>query len=150
MAVCFLEALQPEFKEYGRQVIANARGLAEVLMKEGFHVVSNGTDTHLMVVDVFSKGIRGKEAENALHRANITISRSTIPFDTNTPFNPSGIRVGSQAVTTRGMQETEMKKVGEYIAEALRNTQNEAGLAAVQTNVLKLANAFPLYGWRRL
>jgi glycine hydroxymethyltransferase len=149
-AVCFLEALQPEFKEYGRQVVANSRVLAEVLMKEGFHVVSNGTDTHLMVVDVFSKGVRGKEAENALHRANITISRSTIPFDTNTPFNPSGIRVGSQAVTTRGMKEAEMYKVGAYIAEALRNTQNEAGLAAVQKNVLELANQFPLYGWRRV
>ena len=149
-AVCFLEALQPEFKEYGKQVVANARILADALMKEGFHVVSNGTDTHLMVVDVFSKGIRGKEAENALHRANITISRSTIPFDTNTPFNPSGIRVGSQAVTTSGMKEGEMKKIGAFIAEALRNTQNDAGLGKVQKDVLELANAFPLYGWRRL
>jgi glycine hydroxymethyltransferase len=149
-AVCFLEALQPEFKEYGKQVVANSRVLADSLMKEGFHVVSNGTDTHLMVVDVFSKGIRGKEAENALHSANITVSRSTIPFDTNTPFNPSGIRVGSQAVTTRGMKEAEMKKIGALIAEALRNTQNDAGLAAVQKDVLQLANAFPLYSWRRL
>ena len=149
-AVCFLEALTPEFKEYGRQVVANARALADVLMKEGFHVVSNGTDTHLMVVDVFSKGgLRGKDAETALHRANITISRSTIPFDTNTPFNPSGIRVGSQALTTRGMKEAEMKKVGAYIAEALRNTKDDAALAAVQKNVLTLANQFPLYGWRR-
>ena len=149
-AVCFLEALTPEFKEYGRQVVANARALADVLMKEGFHVVSNGTDTHLMVVDVFSQGgLRGKEAETALHCANITISRSTIPFDTNTPFNPSGIRVGSQALTTRGMKEAEMKKVGAYIAEALRNTKDDAALAAVQKNVLALANQFPLYGWRR-
>ena len=135
--------------DLGRQVVANARVLADVLMKEGFHVVSNGTDTHLMVVDVFSKGgLRGKEAENALHRANITISRSTIPFDTNTPFNPSGIRVGSQAITTRGMKEAEMQKVGAYIAEALRNTQNDAALGEIQKKVLELANQFPLYGWQ--
>ena len=94
--------------------------------------------------------MRGKEAENALHRANITISRSTIPFDTNTPFNPSGIRVGSQAITTRGMKEAEMQKVGAYIAEALRNTQNDAALGEIQKKVLELANQFPLYGWRRI
>ena len=148
-AVCFLEALQPEFKDYGRQVVANAKAMAESLVAEGYHVVSNGTDTHLMVLDVFSKGVRGKEAENALHRANITISRSTIPFDTNPPMNPSGIRLGTPAITTRGMKEGEMKTIGGLIAEALRNTQNETQLAAVRQRVLQLADQFPLYGWRR-
>jgi glycine hydroxymethyltransferase len=148
-AVCFLEAMQPEFQQYQRQVAANAKALAKSLMDEGFHVVSNGTDTHLMVVDVFSKGVRGKEAENALHSAHITISRSTIPFDTNPPMNPSGIRVGTPAVTTRGMKEAEMGKIGAYIAEVLRNTKDEAKIAEVRRCVLALAEQFPLYRWRR-
>ena len=148
-ATCFLEAMQPEFKLYQQQVAANARALAKKLIDEGFHVVSGGTDTHLMVVDVFSKGVKGKEAENALHSAHITISRSTIPFDTNPPMNPSGIRVGSQAVTTRGMKESEMTQIGGFIAEVLRNTKDEARLAEVRNCVLALTDKFPLYRWRR-
>ena len=148
-AVCFLEAMQPEFRAYQQQVAANAKMLAKKLMSEGFHVVSSGTDTHLFVVDVFSKGVRGKEAENALHSAHITISRSTIPFDTNPPMNPSGIRIGTPAVTTRGMKEPEMEQIGGFIAEALRNTQDEGRIAAVRQGVLGLTERFPLYRWRR-
>ncbi|MBI2819598.1 MAG: serine hydroxymethyltransferase, partial [Acidobacteria bacterium] len=148
-ATCFLEAMQPEFKQYQQQVSANAKVLAKKLIEEGYHVVSGGTDTHLMVVDVFSKGVRGKEAENALHSAHITISRSTIPFDTNPPMNPSGIRVGSQAVTTRGMKEAEMEKIGSFIAEVLRNTNDETRIAEVRKCVLDLTEQFPLYRWLR-
>ena len=104
-AVCFLEAMQPEFIEYQKQVVANARALAQSLVDAGFRVVSGGTDTHLMLLDVFSKGLRGKEAEQALDRARITVNKNAIPFDTNPPLNPSGIRLGSPAVTTRGFRE---------------------------------------------
>ena len=147
-AVCFLEAMQPEFRDYQKQVQANARALAETLMQEGYHVVSNGTDTHLMLVDVFSKGMKGREAEDALGRANITVNKNTIPFDTNKPMNPSGIRIGTPAVTTRGMQEPEMRKIGRWIAEVLRNSQNEGRIAEVRRQVLELAAEFPLYRWR--
>ena len=147
-AVCFLEAMQPEFRDYQKQVQANARALAETLMQEGYHVVSNGTDTHLMLVDVFSKGMKGREAEDALGRANITVNKNTIPFDTNKPMNPSGIRIGTPAVTTRGMQEPEMRKIGRWIAEVLRDSQNEGRIAEVRRQVLELAAEFPLYRWR--
>ena len=148
-AVCFQEAMQPDFRQYQQQVALNARAMAKSLIEEGFHVVSGGTDTHLFVVDVFSKGVRGKEAENALHNAHITISRSTIPFDTNPPMNPSGIRLGSQAVTTRGMKEPEMHRIGGFIAEVLRNPKDEARIAEVRKCVLGIAEQFPLYRWRR-
>src|SRR5581483_9085400 len=148
-AVCFLEAMQPEFQQYQRQVVANAKALADSLMEEGFHVVSNGTDTHLAVVDVFSKGVKGREAENALHAAHITVSRSTIPFDTNPPMNPSGVRVGTPAVTTRVMKEREMKSIGKWIAEVLRAPSDEQNLASVRRKVLELVEQFPLYPWRR-
>ena len=147
-AVCFQEAMQPEFREYQKQIQANARALAETLMQEGFHVVSNGTDTHLMLVDVFSKGLRGREAEDALGRANITVNKNAIPFDTNKPMNPSGIRVGTPAVTTRGMKEAEMRKIGAWIAQVLRNAQDEVLIAKVRRQVLELAQEFPLYRWR--
>ena len=140
--------MQPEFRQYQQQIAANARVMAEVLVKEGFHVVSGGTDTHLFVVDVFSKGVRGKEAENALHSAHITVSRSTIPFETNPPMNPSGIRIGTPAVTTRGMKEPEMRRIGAWIAEVLRNPQDEATIAKVRREVLDLVEQFPLYRWR--
>jgi len=147
-AVCFQEAMQPEFREYQKQIQANARALAETLMQEGYHVVSNGTDTHLMLVDVFSKGLRGREAEDALGRANITVNKNSIPFDTNKPMNPSGIRVGTPAVTTRGMKEAEMRQIGRWIAEVLRNSTDEARIAQVRRQVLELAQEFPLYRWR--
>ncbi len=148
-AVCFLNAMQPEFGTYQQQVAANARAIADTLIEEGFHVVSGGTDTHLAVVNVFSKGVRGKQAEDALHSANITVSRSTIPFDTNPPMNPSGVRIGTPAVTTRGMKEPEMRRIGGWIADVLRHHEEEAHLSGIRRQVLELAEQFPLYGWRR-
>jgi glycine hydroxymethyltransferase len=147
-AVCFLEAMQPWFKDYQKQVVANARALAQTLMDAGFRVVSGGTDTHLMLVDVFSKGVRGKEAEQALDRSRITVNKNAIPFDTNPPMNPSGIRLGSPAVTTRGFREAEMQQVGELVAEVLHNVANEDALAAVRQKVDALTARFPLYNWK--
>ncbi len=147
-AVCFLEAMQPEFVNYQRQVIANAQALAASLMDEGFRVVSGGTDTHLLLLDVFSKGIRGKEAEQALDRARITVNKNAIPFDTNPPLNPSGIRLGSPAVTTRGFGEAEMREVGSLIAEVLHNIANENVIGEVRQKVGALVARFPLYRWK--
>jgi glycine hydroxymethyltransferase len=148
-AVCFGEALRPEFKEYAHQVVANARVLAQVLMEEGFRVISGGTDTHLMLVDVFSKGMLGSEAENALGEAGITVNKNAIPFDVNPPMKPSGIRIGSPALTTRGMKENEMKQIGKWIAEALNNRADASKLAAIRKQVLGLCETFPLYAERR-
>jgi glycine hydroxymethyltransferase len=147
-AVCFLEALQPGFAEYQKRVIANARALAESLVDAGFRVVSGGTDTHLLLLDVFSKGIRGKEAEKALDQARITVNKNAIPFDTNPPFNPSGIRLGSPAVTTRGFGEAEMRETGALIAEVLHNLTSEETIAAVRARVGVLTERFPLYRWK--
>ena len=147
-AVCFLEAMQPEFVEYQKQVVANARALAQSLMDQGFRIVSGGTDTHVMLLDVFSKGLRGKEAEKALDVARITVNKNAIPFDTNPPFNPSGIRLGSPAVTTRGFEETEMRQVGALIAEVLNNIASEVTIAAVRQKVDALTVRFPLYNWK--
>ena len=148
-AVCFLEAMQPEFREYARQVVANAKVLAETLAAEGFRIISGGTDTHLMLVDVFSKGMLGSEAEKALGEAAITVNKNAIPFDTNPPMKPSGIRVGSPALTTRGMKEPEMRQVGRWISEGLLHRNDAAVLAKVRKQVLELAEAFPLYPERR-
>jgi glycine hydroxymethyltransferase len=148
-AVCFLEALQPDFVEYQKQVVANARALAQALMDAGFRVVSGGTDTHLMLLDVFSKGVRGKEAEKALDRARITVNKNAIPFDVNPPLNPSGIRLGSPAVTTRGFREPEMRETGALIAEVLGNIASEDALADVRQKVEALTARFPLYDWKR-
>ncbi len=147
-AVCFLEALQPEFKQYQRQVIRNAAALSQTLTEEGFRVVSGGTDTHVMLVDVFSKGVRGREAEKSLDEARITVNKNGIPFDTNPPLNPSGIRLGSPAVTTRGFTETEMREVGRLIAEVLRDVASEHVRAAVRRKVEVLTEKFPLYSWK--
>jgi glycine hydroxymethyltransferase len=147
-AVCFLEAMKPEFVEYQKQVIANARTLAAGMTDEGFRVVSGGTDTHVMLVDVFSKGVRGKEAEASLDRARITVNKNTIPFDANPPLNPSGIRLGSPAVTTRGFRETEMREVASLVAEVLRNVHSEDVIAAVRRRVADLTERFPLYSWK--
>ncbi|MFN7992874.1 MAG: serine hydroxymethyltransferase [Bryobacteraceae bacterium] len=148
-AVCFLEAMQPGFLEYQKQVVANARALAASLTEAGFRIVSGGTDTHLMLVDVFSKGIRGKEAEGALDRARITVNKNAIPFDVNPPMNPSGIRVGSPAVTTRGFREPEMREVGALISEVLHNINSDDAIAAVRRRVEALTGRFPLYEWKR-
>src|SRR6201993_690851 len=126
-AVCFLEAMQPEFHDYAQQVVANAKVLAQTLADEGFRIISGGTDTHLMLVDVFSKGMLGSEAEKALGEAGITVNKNAIPFDTNPPMKPSGIRIGTPALTTRGMKEGEMRQIGRWIAEALLH-RNEAAV----------------------
>jgi glycine hydroxymethyltransferase len=148
-AVCFLEAMQPEFIEYQRRVVANAQALAEGLSEAGYRVVSGGTDTHVMLVDVFSKGLRGREAEKALDEAWITVNKNSIPFDQNPPLNPSGIRLGSPAVTTRGFGVAEMRLVAELIARVLEAPADEANLAAVRRRVEELTERFPLYAWRR-
>ncbi len=147
-AVCFLEAMQPAFVDYQKQVIVNAQTLAQGIMDEGYRVVSGGTDTHVMLVDVFSKGVRGKDAEKALDLARITVNKNGIPFDVNPPLNPSGIRLGSPAVTTRGFRETEMREVARLIAEVLRNISDESVLAAVRRRVEALTERFPLYSWK--
>jgi glycine hydroxymethyltransferase len=147
-AVCLREAMTPEFVAYQRQVLANARVLAETLTAGGFRVVSGGTDNHLMLVDVFSRGVRGREAEQALDQAGITVNKNAIPFDINPPLNPSGIRLGSPAVTTRGFREEEMRQVGELIGEVLRRVSDQSALAAVRQKVASLAARFPLYQWK--
>ena len=147
-AVCLLEAMQPEFVDYQKQVVANARALAETLIGAGFRVVSGGTDTHLLLLDVFSKGIRGREAEQALDRARITVNKNAIPFDVNPPMNPSGIRLGSPAVTTRGFEEPEMREVGALIAETLHHMADEDVIASVRQRVGLLTARFPLYTWK--
>jgi len=146
-AVCFLEAFQPEFIAYQKQVIGNAQALAAGMQEEGFRVVSGGTDTHLLLVDVFSKGLRGKESEIALDRARITVNKNTIPFDPNPPLNPSGIRLGSPAVTTRGFRENEMRHVASLIAQVLNRIDSEETIASVRRQVEALTDRFPLYQW---
>ena len=148
-AVCFLEAMQPEFKDYARQVVANAKVMAQTLADEGFRIISGGTDTHIMLVDVFSKGMLGSEAEKALGEAGITVNKNAIPFDTNPPLKPSGIRIGTPALTTRGMKEPEMRQVGHWVAEALLNRNDAAVLGKVRKQVLDLCEVFPLYADRR-
>jgi glycine hydroxymethyltransferase len=144
-AVCFHEALQPLFRDYARQVVANAKALAGKIMDEGFRVVSGGTDTHLMLVDVFAKGLLGSEAESALGQAGITVNKNAIPFDANPPLKPSGIRIGTPALTTRGMGEREMEQVGVFIAEALNHHNDAQVLGRIRRQVRELADAFPLY-----
>ena len=148
-AICFLEAMQPEFRVYAKQVVANAKVLAQSLADEGFRIISGGTDTHLMLVDVFSKGMLGSEAEKALGEAGITVNKNAIPFDTNPPMKPSGIRIGTPALTTRGMKETEMRQVGRWIADALLRRSDAAVLTKIRKEVLDLCEAFPLYAERR-
>ena len=147
-AVSFKEALAPEFKAYQRQIVANARALAETLTGEGWRLVSGGTDNHLMLIDVFSNGITGKVAEKALEHAGITVNKNTIPYDTNSPMVASGIRIGTPALTTRGMKEAEMTQVGRLIARALSAIDNESALGDVRRDVQKMCDRFPLYASR--
>src|SRR6187399_283637 len=144
-AVCFKEASEPEFAAYQRQIVANAQRLATVISSEGFRLVSGGTDNHLMLVDVFSRGVTGKVAEAALGKAGITVNKNAIPFDKNPPMTASGIRVGTPAVTSRGMREAEMDLVGELIVRALRTPDDDGALANVRTEVERLCRKFPLY-----
>src|ERR1700677_3420208 len=136
-AVCFLEASQPGFRDYARQVVANAKVMAETLAADGYRIVSGGTDTHLMLVDVFAKGMVGSEAEAALGEAAITVNKNAIPFDTNPPLKPSGIRIGTPALTTRGMKEAEMRTIGRWICEALERRSDPAALARIRGQVLE-------------
>src|SRR5687768_7587401 len=148
-AVCFKEAMEPAFAEYQRQIVANALRLATSLTGHGFRLVSGGTDNHLMLVDVFSKGITGKAAEVALGKAGITVNKNAIPFDQNPPIVASGIRVGTPAVTTRGMQETEMDAIGELIARVLASSEDDRALGIVKAEVERLCRRFPLYPTRQ-
>ena len=148
-AVCFLEALQPEFRAYAHQVVANAKVLAAAIAAEGYRIISGGTDTHLMLVDVFAKGMFGSEAEKALGEAGITVNKNAIPFDANPPMKPSGIRIGTPALTTRGMKEAEMKRVGIWIVEALNKRSDAMALAKIRKQVEEFAEEFPLYPERR-
>jgi glycine hydroxymethyltransferase len=148
-AVAFAEALRPEFRTYAAQINANAKALATALQSAGFRLVSGGTDNHLLLVDVFEKGILGSEAEAALGKAGITVNKNSIPWDTNPPLKPSGIRVGTPALTTRGMKEPEMQQIGGWIARALEQRNNDAALEHIRGEVAELANQFPLYAWRR-
>jgi len=148
-AVAFAEALRPEFRDYAAQIVANAKALGEGLRGAGFRLVSGGTDNHLLLVDVFQKGILGNEAEVALGKAGITVNRNSIPWDTNPPLKSSGIRVGTPALTTRGMKEREMGTIAAWIAKALEQRKDEAALARIRGEVAEMANQFPLYSWRR-
>jgi glycine hydroxymethyltransferase len=148
-AVSFLEALSDSFKTYQQQVLANARALAASLQHEGFRVVSGGTDSHMMLIDVFAKGVKGKEAEKALDEAYITANKNAIPFDTNPPLNPSGIRLGSPAVTTRGFGEAEMKEVGRLISKVVYDVRSERTVHDVRRGVAELTRRYPLYPWKQ-
>ncbi|MEO0098742.1 MAG: serine hydroxymethyltransferase [candidate division WOR-3 bacterium] len=148
-AVCFKEALSEEFKEYQGKIVENAKTLAEELKNLGYRLVANGTDTHLILVDLRSKGITGRDAENALGKANITVNRNTIPYDPQKPFVASGIRLGTPALTTRGMGKIEMKKIAHLIDKVLTNIGNENVYAKVREEVKDLTESFPLYQKRR-
>jgi glycine hydroxymethyltransferase len=143
-AVCFHEALQPQFREYQRQIVLNAKALAAGIAKHGYRIVSGGTDNHLMLVDLRPKEINGKEAQEVLDRAGITVNKNAIPFDTYPIFKPGGIRIGTPAVTTRGMKEEEMLEIGDLIAEALSNRNEESALGRVHEKVRELTRRFPL------
>ena len=148
-AVAFREALEPEFAVYAKQVVANAQALAEAVAAEGYRIVSGGTDTHLFLMDVFAKGMYGSEAEVALGAAGITVNKNAIPYDTNPPMKPSGIRIGTPALTTRGMKEPEMHIIARWIAEALEHRNDPAKLKTIHGQVTELAESFPLYRYLR-
>jgi glycine hydroxymethyltransferase len=147
-AVCFKEAMEPAFADYQRQILANAQSLARALTTHGFRLVSGGTDNHLMLVDVFSRGVTGKVAEAALGRAGITVNKNAIPFDQNPPMVASGIRVGTPALTTRGMREAEMEQVGALVARVLATPDDEGVISTVKAEVERLCRRFPLYADR--
>ena len=143
-AVCFHEALQPSFKEYQEQIVRNAKALAEGMKRNNYRLVSGGTDNHLMLVDVGSKGLTGKDCQAALDEAGITINKNTIPFETRSPFQASGIRLGTPAVTTRGMKEPEMAAIADMISEVLLDIKNLDTIRNVRQRVRELTASFPL------
>ena len=144
-AVAFCEALESLFEDYAKQIIKNAKAMSAELTNLGYDIVSGGTDNHLMLVDLSKKDLSGKKVENALGSAGITVNKNMIPFDTKSPFVTSGIRIGTPAVTTRGMKENEMNKIAAYIDRAIRNVENETELAQVKKEVAELCSKFPLY-----
>ncbi len=146
-AVAFKEALQPEYKKYCEQIVKNAKALADSLMENGLELVTGGTDNHLMVIKLINKGLtgKGKEIQNALGEAEIYVNKNTIPYEPNTPFNPSGIRLGTPAITTRGMKESEMKLIGESIAKVIDNYTDKNVIERVKNDILELCKEFPLY-----
>ncbi len=143
-AVAFEEALRPEFKKYGEQIVSNARALAEKLMERGFRLVSGGTDNHLILIDLSKTGISGKDAEILLDRAGITVNKNAIPYDTRKPLDPSGIRMGTPILTTRGMKEKEMEHVAELIADVIMNKKEPS---LVREGVAELCKEFPAFAW---
>jgi glycine hydroxymethyltransferase len=145
-AICFKEAMQPEFKEYAQQVIVNAKALAEVMLENGYDLVSGGTDNHLLLCDLTKKGITGKQAQDALDRAEITLNKNTVPYDERGPMDPSGIRFGSPAVTTRGFKEKEMKQVGDWMHQVLSNVEDEVLHERIAGEVAELCSEFPVAG----
>lgn len=145
IAVALKEAAQPDFKEYGHQIVKNAKMLAGVLSRQGFELVTGGTDNHLMVADLTNKNVSGKHAERALGLAGITVNKNTVPFEPRTPFDPSGIRLGTPALTTRGMKESDMETIGSWIDEAITNWSDEAKLSSIKAEVKQLTERFPLY-----
>jgi glycine hydroxymethyltransferase len=143
-AICFGEALKPEFREYAQRIIDNAKALAEQLMADGLRLVSGGTDNHLILADVTALGVGGKEAEAALDKAGITINKNMIPYDPRKPMDPSGVRIGTPALTTRGMGPSEMRKVANWIIQALKGASDEAALTKIRREVLELCQQFPV------
>jgi glycine hydroxymethyltransferase len=144
-AVALGEALKPSFKQYQQQIVTNARTLAQTLGERGVRVVSGGTDTHLMLVDVTSLDLTGKQAEHLLEEAGITVNKNAIPFDARSPMDPSGIRIGTPALTTRGMREAEMDQIGRWIVDILRAPHDEAVRARIRGEVREMCARFPLY-----
>jgi len=144
-AVCFQEALRPSFKEYNKQIVKNAKVLADTLMNNGLRLVSGGTDNHLMLLDLTAQGITGLEAENALGKAGITANKNTIPNETKSPFVTSGLRLGTPAVTSRGMKEAEMRQIGNWISTVVKDIHNEAAIKSVHTSVTTMASKFTLH-----
>jgi len=147
-AVAFKEALQPEFRDYAAQIVRNAATLAESLVARGYHLVSGGTDNHLMLVDFSGTDLTGKVAEETLEHAGITVNKNAVPFDTRSPFVTSGIRIGTPATTTRGLRETEMTQVAAWIDRALQNVGKPEVLAGIRAEVRELCQQFPLYAHR--
>lgn len=144
-AVAFGEALRPEFRDYIEQVLKNAKALAEALMDNGFKLISDGTDNHLMLVDLRNKGVTGKQAEVALDEAGITCNKNMVPFDTRSPFDPSGIRIGTPAITTRGFIEDDMKVIADSISKVIENINNKIIIEKVKQDILELCEKYPLY-----
>ncbi|MEN8786458.1 MAG: serine hydroxymethyltransferase, partial [Flavobacteriales bacterium] len=146
-AVAFGEALQPEFKEYGKQMIKNAQAMAAAFVEKGYQIISGGTDNHSMLIDLRSKDISGKEAENTLVKADITVNKNMVPFDDKSPFVTSGIRIGTPAITTRGLKEEDMPKIVELIDDVLMNKDNEEKIAGIKAKVNTLMGGRPLFGY---